>query len=211
MVPSSTFFHLPEEKRETILRHAREEFSRAPYPDVSINRIVRGAGIPRGSFYMYFTDKADLFHYLLAEYGRRIVARLEALLREHQGDLFAVGPAFFDYIQADYRRPESSAGYQLAAAILRLNPEMRPAALLTCDGPPLLRRLEACIDRDRLVLDGPDDLEDILRILVSVTAPAIREGILADDPVPARTRYLNILQILARGMATEPTPVLSHQ
>lgn len=211
MVPSSTFFHLPAEKRETILYHAREEFSRVPYPDASINRIIRDAGIPRGSFYMYFDDKADLFHYLLSEYGRRIAGRLETLLIQCRGDLFAVLPAFYDYIQADYRKPEGNQGYQLAVAILRLNPEMRPTALLTCDAPPLLQRLERYIDRERLVLDSREDLEDILRILASVTAPAIREGILADDPAPARKRYLNILHILARGMAKTPAPVLSYQ
>ena len=211
MVPSSTFFHLPEEKRENILRYAREEFSRVPYSDASINRIVRDAGIPRGSFYMYFDDKADLFHYLLSEYSRRIEDRLEVLFTQHHGDLFAVLPAFFDYIQADYRKPEGNKGYQLAVSILRLNPEMRPTALLTCDAPPFLQRIEAHIDRDRLVLDSDSDLEDILRILVSVTAPAIGEAILADDPAPARARYLNILHILARGMAREPVPALSHQ
>lgn len=206
-MPSSTFFHLPEKKRETILRYAREEFARVPYPEASINRIIRQAGIPRGSFYMYFTDKSDLFHHLLRESGGHIEARLENLLLEHGGDLFAALPAFFDYIQADYRHPERGEGYRLAAAVMRLNPEMRPTALLTCDAPPLLRRLEGCIDRDRLVLEGPEDLGDILRVLFSVTAPLIREGLLADDPAPARGRYLNILRILARGMAKEPTAV----
>ncbi len=209
-MPSSTFFHLPEEKRTTILRYAREEFSRVPYSEASINRIVRNAGIPRGSFYMYFTDKGDLFHYLLSEYSRRIQDRLEALLTQHHGDLFAVLPAFYDYIQADYRNPKSSQGYQLAVDIMRLNPEMRPSVMLLCDAPPYLQRLVARIDRDRLVLEEADDLEDILRILISVTAPAIREGMLSDDPAPARARYLNILHILARGMARAPAPVLSH-
>ena len=50
-MPSATFYNLPEEKRERLLRAAREEFSRVPYESASVNRIIRSAGIPRGSFY----------------------------------------------------------------------------------------------------------------------------------------------------------------
>ena len=49
-MPSSTFFNLPAEKRERLLAAARAEFARAPYEDASVNRIIRAAGIPRGSF-----------------------------------------------------------------------------------------------------------------------------------------------------------------
>lgn len=67
-VPSTTFFHLPQAKREKLLQCARDEFSRVPFDEASINRIVHQAEISRGSFYMYFTDKADLFRYLLQCY-----------------------------------------------------------------------------------------------------------------------------------------------
>ena len=66
-MPSKTFFHLPAEKRERLLLAAEEEFARVPYAEASINRMIRAAGIPRGSFYMYFRDKEELFHYLLRE------------------------------------------------------------------------------------------------------------------------------------------------
>ena len=64
-MPSTTFYNLPEEKRERLMAAARAEFLRVPYEDASINRIIREAGIPRGSFYMYFTDKEDLVRYLM--------------------------------------------------------------------------------------------------------------------------------------------------
>ena len=56
-MPSATFLNLPPEKRERFLRAARTEFARVPYADASINRMIRAAGIPRGSFYMYFANK----------------------------------------------------------------------------------------------------------------------------------------------------------
>ena len=68
-MPSKTFFHLPAEKRERLLLAAEGEVARVPYAEASINRMIRAAGIPRGSFYMYFRDKEELFHYLLKPSG----------------------------------------------------------------------------------------------------------------------------------------------
>ena len=61
-----TFLRLPEEKRNRFLEAAWEEFTRVKFADVSINQIVRRAGVPRGSFYQYFADKEDLFTYLVS-------------------------------------------------------------------------------------------------------------------------------------------------
>ena len=86
-MPSKTFFHLPAEKRERLLLAAEEEFARVPYAEASINRMIRAAGIPRGSFYMYFRDKEELFHYLLKRYQDGLLQRLERVLEEQGGDL----------------------------------------------------------------------------------------------------------------------------
>ena len=56
---SETFLRLPEEKRGRFLEAAWEEFTRVKFADASINQIVRRAGIPRGSFYQYFSDNED--------------------------------------------------------------------------------------------------------------------------------------------------------
>ena len=92
-MPSKTFFHLPAEKRERLLLAAEEEFARVPYAEASINRMIRAAGIPRGSFYMYFRDKEELFHYLLKRYQDGLLQRLERVLEEQGGDLLGALPA----------------------------------------------------------------------------------------------------------------------
>ena len=45
-----TFLRLPEEKRSRIINAAWDEFTTVSFANASINRIIRGAGIPRGSF-----------------------------------------------------------------------------------------------------------------------------------------------------------------
>jgi AcrR family transcriptional regulator len=64
-LPKDTFFNLPEEKREALLDIIIEEFSENDYKNVSISRIVKRAGIAKGSFYQYFEDKKDLYLYLI--------------------------------------------------------------------------------------------------------------------------------------------------
>jgi AcrR family transcriptional regulator len=64
-MPKQTFFNLPEEKRQTIVSVAIEEFASYGFESASINRIVASSGIAKGSFYQYFADKLDLFMHLV--------------------------------------------------------------------------------------------------------------------------------------------------
>jgi AcrR family transcriptional regulator len=64
-MPYPTFFNLPEAKRQRILDCAIDEFAENDYESASISKIVVRAGIAKGSLYQYFTDKNDLYHYLL--------------------------------------------------------------------------------------------------------------------------------------------------
>ena len=64
-MPKETFFNLPDDKRALICRVASEEFANYSFDQASINRIIAGCGIAKGSFYQYFENKKDLFLYLL--------------------------------------------------------------------------------------------------------------------------------------------------
>ena len=87
-MPSSTFLNLPAEKQEKLLEAATREFSHRPFNEASINQIIKEAGIPRGSFYMYFQDKEDLFRYLLKGYVDQLFMLLEEFLLRNGGDIF---------------------------------------------------------------------------------------------------------------------------
>ena len=65
-MPKQTFLNLAEEKRETIINAAVDEFAQYGLENASTNRIVENSGISKGSFYQYFEDKQDVFMYLLS-------------------------------------------------------------------------------------------------------------------------------------------------
>ncbi|MEA4962239.1 TetR/AcrR family transcriptional regulator [Lutispora sp.] len=64
-MPKSTFFNLPEEKRNRITEVAIDEFINHTYRNANITRIVNNSGIAKGSFYQYFDDKKDLYKYVI--------------------------------------------------------------------------------------------------------------------------------------------------
>lgn len=63
-MPSNTFLHLPETKRESIIEAARNAFSEKIFEKVKVVHICTEAGIPRATFYNYFSSLADLYSYL---------------------------------------------------------------------------------------------------------------------------------------------------
>ena len=95
-MPTATFFRLPEEKRKRLIDACWSELTRVRFTDVSINRIITEARIPRGSFYQYFSDKEDLIHYLLDNMREYFVSLLRGILVEARGDLFAMPLMAYD-------------------------------------------------------------------------------------------------------------------
>jgi AcrR family transcriptional regulator len=86
-MPSKTFLNLPSSKQNRIIEAAKKEFSEVAISEVSINKIIKGAGISRGSFYMYFQDKYDLLFYLLQEFKNQFSGKLQEIKKEANGEL----------------------------------------------------------------------------------------------------------------------------
>lgn len=95
-MPTSTFFRLPEEKQKRLIDACWGELTRVRFTDVSINRIITAARIPRGSFYQYFTGKEDLIRYLLEDMREYFISLLRNILVEARGDLFAMPLMAYD-------------------------------------------------------------------------------------------------------------------
>lgn len=205
-MPSTTFYNLPEEKRERLLAAARAEFARTSYAEASVNRIIQAAGIPRGSFYMYFTDKEELFRYLMERYGDMLVERFASLLDREGGDLFA---AFLDLYDEIASRLGGGPCRELAE-IIRRNRQMQPGALLAQPGPEaVLDRLRSRLDLSRLDLRRQEDLTDLFHLLVFCLAGALRT-VEREGTAAARDHLARALDLLRRGAAAKERPAGSN-
>ena len=126
-MPTATFFHLPEEKRERLNNAAWDEFTRVPYAEASINRIVSAARIPRGSFYQYFEDKNDLFSYIIDQLRGGFLQLLDQIREDTGGDIFAIPMHALDA----FILPDGSVAprYKRDFALLQLNRSMDMTAI----------------------------------------------------------------------------------
>ena len=116
---TDTFLRLPEEKRNRFLEAAWEEFTSVPFEAASINKIVRRAKIPRGSFYQYFSDKEDLFFYIQKSMLGHVMEEYVRVLDRYDGDMFQVQMQCFDRVM---RQEDLDPLFLRGMEILRLNP-----------------------------------------------------------------------------------------
>ena len=202
-MPSNTFLNLPEDKQTRLMDAASREFSAKPYNEASINKIIQEAGIPRGSFYMYFQDKEELFRYLVRGYVEQLLMVLEEALLREGGDVFAAMRALFDYVW-EKREERALGGMGAMSAIISRNGGMQRGALLDLlDSGKALERLRQSVNPALLDLRREEDLDDLLAVLLSVAGPLLYAGIEAGDAPGYREHLDGILDILRRGMAKD--------
>lgn len=97
-MPSSTFNNLTKEKKIKIMHAATKEFSTYTLMDASINRIIKEAGISRGSFYLYFKNIYEIYDYVLDVYIEKMETVFLEYLEINNGNLFLSIVDIFDYI-----------------------------------------------------------------------------------------------------------------
>ena len=100
-MPSQTFYNLPKDKQEKIIDASKKEFSKNNFYDASINKIIKDAGISRGSFYQYFENKEDLFVYILKGCRQRVIREVFKELDGKKCDIFEFHLLLFDVMASD--------------------------------------------------------------------------------------------------------------
>lgn len=64
-MPTKLFFQLKESKQKRIIDMGISEFAAYGFINSSTNRIVKGAGISKGSLFQYFPGKEDFYFFIL--------------------------------------------------------------------------------------------------------------------------------------------------
>lgn len=111
-MPSETFLRLSKDKRDTLLKAAKKEFQNHLIEEVSINQIIKNAGISRGSFYMYFKDKEDLYSYLLKQFREDLYTSIMEELQKAKGDFLKASEVLFDQMLEFCMQEENKAFFQ---------------------------------------------------------------------------------------------------
>ena len=202
-LPTSTFFNLRPEKQERLLTAAAREFAAQPFHEASINSMIRAAGIPRGSFYMYFRDKEELFQYLVRESTEPLLLAFRELLTRSGGDLFDAIPGLCEYLQS-HKADRGLGGMGMLSAIVERNGGLQKSSLIDLlDTQAVLAQLAAAVNPDLLDIWEASDLERIVRTELTVALP-LKYDAVHTETAESREELSKTLEILRRGMGAKP-------
>lgn len=199
-MPTRTFYNLPEEKRRKLLDAIHGELVRAPFEEVSINQIVRMAGISRGSFYQYFESKWDMLEYLMADYRETLKRHALVSLEQSGGDLFGMFLDMFDFTYAFVIEEKNNAFFKNVFSDIRVNTDFLRQLASESSFGEFISELLPHIDMDSLDIRGKEDFDNMLGVLLILTGEAFA-GVFFDTSSYAdnRERYAARLELLKRG------------
>lgn len=89
-MPNLTFLNFSEERRQQILSVCLREFEDKSLNQVKVADIIQALKVSRGTFYKYFTDLDDLYHYLLDDTALILHEKIVADIHDEE-DLFFEG------------------------------------------------------------------------------------------------------------------------
>jgi AcrR family transcriptional regulator len=203
-MPTSTFYNLPAEKREKLINAIKDEFMRVPFDEVSINKIVHTAEIPRGSFYQYFTGKNDVLEFILADFRQRIIVNLKEYLTMHNGDIFGMFYEILEYTTGFVLEESGNNFYKNIFADIKVNTEFYLKMPHANNESEEIKELRPFINTDVLDLREESDYENMLQVLMAVSGHAIAEVFFnLADCEDIKLNYKKRLELLKRGFIKE--------
>lgn len=203
-MPTQTFNNLAEEKKQRIFNAIYTELKRVPFPEMSINQVIKNAGIPRGSFYQYFENKNDAFDFFITESSRKIKEGIMKRISSMHGDIFEIAETVFDEMAkagTKQFRDEFIHHIMPYVDMKKLDPFSNYVANMDSE-----KKLRICstLGIGRLNIKSEEELTDILGIIEALfqsSLPPILSG--AEDANEIKIRFKRRLNIIKKATVRE--------
>lgn len=198
-MPTTTFYNLSEEKKKRIVDAIQAEMERTELSNLSINKIVKRAGISRGSFYQYFEDKNDMIKYVMTGFYDRLLALTQEKLKKNEGDLFKsfedIVYEIYEYVskQTDLKKLHCHLLSDRSAQEYFFNIHCKEAMAASFSG-----QIQPYVDQ----VIKEDEISLLLDLLIDVTTPTVADMFtnnFEDMFEQQMERYHNKLMIIKRG------------
>lgn len=200
-MPTESFYKLDKEKRQKILEAMKKEFSRVPFHEASINKIVEEAGISKGSFWVYFKSKEEAIEYLIEIHLEKERKKSKEIFLKNKGDLFAGYLEIYDYLQkCRINKIEKNLMTNIFKNLIINGDKCIPKE----PGDSLIEVTKNVVDTTNLEIENEDDLIDLMKMLnfimrtnlVDVSSKKVTAEI-------ARSRFVRQIEILKNGILKE--------
>lgn len=197
-MPKEQFFKIKLSKREKIMLAARAEFSSKPYEEVSINDIVERSEISRGSFYLYFEDKWDIYSHLLKCTFNNIRGRMKESIARGNNIFFTLLDVY-DYIILESRTEESTGFIGLILEDITPAAYARIYRVLEKDENKDFLN-EYCFNRNHFTIQTEIEFEILKKHLIMILAEHLtRVLVMKEDPNVVREELRIAYNILKYG------------
>lgn len=87
-MPTKLFFELNKDKQMKIINVVTSEFATYGYTNSSTNRMVKNSGISKGSLFKYFSNKEELYFFILDIVTAELIENLEKMTSNLPPELF---------------------------------------------------------------------------------------------------------------------------
>lgn len=194
-----TYYNLPNDKKERILKAIISEIDKYDFEDISINRIVHTAQISRGSFYQYFDNKTDLFHLILEDFRLDMYNACKSALNEAEGDLIAACKMVFDYVVEVSAKQYYASAFKTVFSFTNYNSQFLIEK--SCpQGEPIIQEIMQLVNKDLLNIDSENDIEVMLEIIGAVLCKSWLEiFVMKRDAVAVKNKLDHMLLLMKNG------------
>lgn len=168
-MPKKTFFNLPEEKRLKLINAIKDEFTRVPFSEVSINKIIKKAEISRGSFYQYFEDKDDMLDFIISNYKDDFFKKAINIIKDKNGDIFESFKELFNVMLEIASKAKVSKFVKHIFSDVKIVEKFLDEENKENNDRLILEEIMPKVNLNILNIKNEEDFKRIVEILVAVT------------------------------------------
>ena len=200
-MPTSAFFNLPDDKKTKLIEAAKKEFANNLFEDASINKIIKDINMPRGSFYLYFENKEDIYNYIFTFYKNNLIKIFIDILKENNGNVFNSYIILYDFI---IDNSDSNITLLINKFFLNMNTKRLESSMPRKDCKKENDKLViANINKDTLNLK-----EDDIYVLISILMPMFFQNVAhtfghPEQKQKIKEHYIKQLNIIRKGIERE--------
>lgn len=194
-----TFYNLTPEKQERIREAIIKEIDNKNYDEISINQIVKNAGISRGSFYQYFDDKRDIFYVVLREFSSELNNESRKFLSETKGDLFKTAELVFDFVANAHNSVDYSSALRTVFSFASTNIEIFKTEKASYCGASITGAIKEYVNYDLLNINSEDDVEHMVGIIGAIMCRSWFEIFVLDKDKDEVIKQLNTMFLLLKN------------
>lgn len=200
-MPTESFYKLDKEKRIKIVDAMKKEFSRVPFHEASVNRIVEEAGISKGSFWVYFESKEEAIEYLIESHLEKERKKSKEIFLKNKGDLFQSYIEIYDYLaKCKINKMEKDLMANIFKNLITNEEKWIPKE----PGDNLIETVKSVVNTSNLNIMDDDDLINIMKILNYVMRmnllDVMSKKVTGEN---AKLKFIREIEILKKGFLKE--------